>query len=498
MKIKKTFLFLFILGLALVLKVPETRAENLTVTLGTGSIIAGNKAVVYWTTNVNAACDFGYGKESNLRDEANIAGQLIKTATADDERFYFTGQLANLTPSVNYYYRVFCNTSDGQTATSSIKVLAGYVSSADSSRIITLLGVNDVTNNSAILSFNTAVSAKCTAGYIPAGVSALDSSGNISNQLKLGAETVFAKSHKLALGSLVSATKYYYMLTCNTSDGQDNITYTTAVLTGVEVDLAGNPMPSFTTLSEAQDQRPVLTVDVPRINATSSSMNTQESNPSSEETVLKSPGQASELEMNVIDLEKKLTKFDQKFADKYAGTMFLDVANEGHLWYVDPVSKNRFYFENGAAALSIGSRLALGISSDNLKKIPIGVPEKLYGLTDADGDGLPDRLEAAIGSDPNKADTDGDGYKDGQEVSGGYSPLDTGKYSFDQNLVKRMEGRMLLQVDGENSHGEIWYIHGGKRWYGGTQDSMYEIMKARSLGATSDDIRKIEVGVVSN
>jgi len=52
---------------------------------------------------------------------------------------------------------------------------------------------------------------------------------------------------------------------------------------------------------------------------------------------------------------------------------------------------------------------------------------------------------------------------------------------------------MLLQVSGPNSHGEIWYIKDGKRWYGGTEDSMYEIMKARSLGAMPNDIRKIEV-----
>lgn len=56
---------------------------------------------------------------------------------------------------------------------------------------------------------------------------------------------------------------------------------------------------------------------------------------------------------------------------------------------------------------------------------------------------------------------------------------------------------MMLQVSGPNSHGEIWYIHKGKRWYGGTKDSMYEIMKSLSLGATANNIRKIGVGEVS-
>lgn len=37
-------------------------------------------------------------------------------------------------------------------------------------------------------------------------------------------------------------------------------------------------------------------------------------------------------------------------------------------------------------------------------------------LTDADGDGLSDEEEAALGTDPAKADTDGDSLRDGDEV----------------------------------------------------------------------------------
>jgi len=201
-----------------------------------------------------------------------------------------------------------------------------------------------------------------------------------------------------------------------------------------------------------------------------------------------------ELERQVIELERKLTVLDNKFAEKYSGTMFLDVENHGRLWYVDPESKKRFYFQNGSSALLIGSRLATGITYEDIQKIPIGVPEKLFNLKDNDGDGLPNRLEAALGSDLNNADTDGDGISDKDEIDNGYSPLNNAKFVFNQSLVDRFEGKMLLQVSGPNSHGEIWYIKNGKRWYGGTEDSMYEIMKARSLGAIPGDIRKIEVG----
>lgn len=214
------------------------------------------------------------------------------------------------------------------------------------------------------------------------------------------------------------------------------------------------------------------------------------------EVILRLQRQITALEKQVIELEKRLTQLDNKFAERYAGTMFLDVENQGRLWYVDPESKNRFYFQNGEAALSIGSKLATGITYENLQKIPVGIPDKLYNLKDSDSDGLSDRLESALGSDLNSNDTDGDGIDDKQELENGYNPINNQKYTYNQDLIDRLEGKMLLQVSGPNSHGEIWYVQDGKRWYGGTEDSMYEIMKARSLGAIADDIRKIEVGEV--
>jgi len=48
--------------------------------------------------------------------------------------------------------------------------------------------------------------------------------------------------------------------------------------------------------------------------------------------------------------------------------------------------------------------------------------------SDDDGDGLPYRTEAAIGTDPNNPDTDGDGYNDGAEVQAETDPLDPNSY----------------------------------------------------------------------
>jgi len=41
------------------------------------------------------------------------------------------------------------------------------------------------------------------------------------------------------------------------------------------------------------------------------------------------------------------------------------------------------------------------------------------GATDTDGDGLPDRRERALGTDPNNPDTDGDGLPDGTDDTNG-------------------------------------------------------------------------------
>lgn len=46
---------------------------------------------------------------------------------------------------------------------------------------------------------------------------------------------------------------------------------------------------------------------------------------------------------------------------------------------------------------------------------------------DADADGLPDDIEARLGTDANNPDSDGDGYEDGLEVKHNYNPLGPGR-----------------------------------------------------------------------
>ncbi|MDP6934913.1 MAG: hypothetical protein QGG40_18475 [Myxococcota bacterium] len=50
--------------------------------------------------------------------------------------------------------------------------------------------------------------------------------------------------------------------------------------------------------------------------------------------------------------------------------------------------------------------------------------------TDTDGDGLTDKEESSLGTDPDLPDTDGDGYDDGQEVEEGTNPLYVYSHSY--------------------------------------------------------------------
>jgi len=45
-------------------------------------------------------------------------------------------------------------------------------------------------------------------------------------------------------------------------------------------------------------------------------------------------------------------------------------------------------------------------------------------MVDRDGDGLSDRAEQKLGTDPDNPDTDGDGLSDGEEVALGTDPND--------------------------------------------------------------------------
>jgi len=93
-----------------------------------------------------------------------------------------------------------------------------------------------------------------------------------------------------------------------------------------------------------------------------------------------------------------------------------------------------------------------------LRKIIITIclllPLPLYAATavDSDTDGLSDKLELQLGTDPQNKDSDGDGYLDGEEVANGFNPFNGNR---DRSLSRRVE------VD-KNTQQMTWYLNNVK------------------------------------
>lgn len=65
--------------------------------------------------------------------------------------------------------------------------------------------------------------------------------------------------------------------------------------------------------------------------------------------------------------------------------------------------------------------------------------------TDADKDGLSDRLELLFGSDATRPDSDGDGHADGAEVAAGFSPTSTSLVPLQKAIVVHLKTQKLEQ-----------------------------------------------------
>ncbi len=135
---------------------------------------------------------------------------------------------------------------------------------------------------------------------------------------------------------------------------------------------------------------------------------------------------------------------DDQLTDQLEGEMLLQVEGSGEVYYVDPVDGGKEYLADGEAAYRLLRRRALGITNANLERIPEGVER----------------------SDSNRC-------TDPANVMG-----------------RRLRGRILLQVE---EHGEAWYVWptNCRRYYVGTYDRAYQIMKKLSLGVTNRNLARI-------
>ena len=84
-------------------------------------------------------------------------------------------------------------------------------------------------------------------------------------------------------------------------------------------------------------------------------------------------------------------------AESLKGRILIQVQAHGEAWYVDPQDLKRYYLGRPTDAFELMRNLSRGITNANLERIPVGV---LPGGPDQDGDGLPDALENALGTNP--------------------------------------------------------------------------------------------------
>ncbi|MFC1788244.1 hypothetical protein ACFLZY_03440 [Patescibacteria group bacterium] len=191
-------------------------------------------------------------------------------------------------------------------------------------------------------------------------------------------------------------------------------------------------------------------------------------------------------------------------SDQVQGKILLQVESVGEAWYVNPVNTERYYLGHPEDAFGVMRSLGLGTSNANLALIPIGYDQTsgdFIGLTqaeaiDQDQDSLPDIYEEMIGTNPSNPDTDGDGYLDGVELRNDYNPQGSGQLIYNQTLINRLSGRILLQVEGA---GQAWYLNPDDqhRYYLGRPHQAFSLMRMMGLGISNSNLSQVTINEAS-
>jgi len=153
----------------------------------------------------------------------------------------------------------------------------------------------------------------------------------------------------------------------------------------------------------------------------------------------------SEIKSNytqVVEREKAAkTTTDTALAERLSGRILLQTEGEGEAWYVNPADNKKYYLGRPHNAFDIMRNTGLGITNANLDKVPT------YGTS----------------------------------------------WGIDSNLAKYVTGKILIQTE---ANGEAWYVSpvNLKRYYMGRPADAFQLMRNLGLGASNEDIRKIEVG----
>jgi uncharacterized protein (TIGR02145 family) len=176
--------------------------------------------------------------------------------------------------------------------------------------------------------------------------------------------------------------------------------------------------------------------------------------------------------------------------NRLSGRILLQVEENGEAYYLHPDKMKLFYLGRPDDAFAVMRDQGVGISNFNIAKIPVAL-DNLSGL-DSDGDGIPDALETALGTNPDNSDSDGDGYSDYNELLNNYNPSGQGELNYDLNFARAQAGKMLIQVE---RNGEAFYVNPVdlRRHYLGRPADAFNVMRNLGLGVTNDNLNKFSI-----
>jgi hypothetical protein len=140
--------------------------------------------------------------------------------------------------------------------------------------------------------------------------------------------------------------------------------------------------------------------------------------------------------MTVLRERNRERIIDNTLVQRLAGRLLIQPQSVGEVWYVDPVTKQKYYLKDGTSAYQALKAFGLGISEEDFKK------------------------------------------------------LDDGAFA------RSLRGKILLRV---HSHGEAYYIDdAGVAHYLKDGAAAYELMRTKALGISNDDISKISTGSLAD
>jgi len=178
---------------------------------------------------------------------------------------------------------------------------------------------------------------------------------------------------------------------------------------------------------------------------------------------------------------------DKAMYSRLKGKIMLKVEDYGKAYYVNPKKEIVHYLGHPDDAFSVMKEQGVGITNNDLYKIPVGVNDNSI---DTDGDGLSEYLENTLGLNSSKRDTDGDGIGDKEELISGQNPWGEGKQNIDNIFSSKQKGKILLQVE---NNGEAWYVNptDGKRYFLGRPADAFNVMRDLGLGISNKDFNSL-------